>query len=439
MSATLGNTAAIEEKLEAYTGRKVSLVCTRRTPGSARLRVARDPLPETVEDLLEQRPRADLRRELHAARGRGGRVGADQCEGGKSRDASAHRRGCTRDFRFDTPFGKRDEAHRVARCRAASRRAVAEISSARRATRTTGPAARDLGHGHARRRREHSDPIGAVHQAQQVRRREGARRCRRAISSRSPGAPGGKRLRRARERDLSGAGVPDRSQGRRGQAPRPAERARRSSTKRAGRRPASSAGRRSTFEQLVRRQPEALVSGFRISHGMMVAVLQRSRAEVGKRGGYGALVQLVARTHETPNRRRRIVRDMAVLFRALRRAGIVHVANHEARVDPDLQRGFLAAPDALALFRRRDLRARPRRSRLPAPGDRRRRSRDREPERDPPTTAEGREDRADGAVEGGPRFLRGADREARSSLRCPLPRQTSSTRRSGYSPSTTHG
>jgi hypothetical protein len=31
---------------------------------------------------------------------------------------------------------------------------------------------------------------------------------------------------------------------------------------------------------------------------------------------------------------------MAVLFRALRRAGIVHVANHEARVDPDLQADF---------------------------------------------------------------------------------------------------
>jgi hypothetical protein len=95
-----------------------------------------------------------------------------------------------------------------------------------------------------------------------------------------------------------------------------------------------------TFEQLVRRQPEELISSFRVSHGMMVAVLQRSRAEVGRRGGYGALAQLIARSHEPAHRKRRLLRDAAVLFRALRRAGIVHVGNHEARVDPDLQADF---------------------------------------------------------------------------------------------------
>jgi hypothetical protein len=97
---------------------------------------------------------------------------------------------------------------------------------------------------------------------------------------------------------------------------------------------------RDTFEQLVKRQPEALTSSFRVSHGMMVAVLQRPRAETGRRGGYGALAQLVGRSHESMHRKRRLLRDMAVLFRALRRAGIVHVANHEGRVDPELQADF---------------------------------------------------------------------------------------------------
>ncbi|HEU4431496.1 MAG TPA: DUF3516 domain-containing protein, partial [Myxococcota bacterium] len=95
-----------------------------------------------------------------------------------------------------------------------------------------------------------------------------------------------------------------------------------------------------TFEQLVKRQPEELVPSFRVSHGMMVAVLQRARSETGRRGGYGALAALIGRSHASPARKRGLVRDAAVLFRALRRAGIVHVANHEARVDPDLQADF---------------------------------------------------------------------------------------------------
>jgi hypothetical protein len=97
---------------------------------------------------------------------------------------------------------------------------------------------------------------------------------------------------------------------------------------------------RDTFEQLVKRQPEALVPSFRVSHGMMVTVLQRPRAETGRRGGYGALVALIARSHESAHRKRKLAREAAVLFRALRRAGIARVANHEARVDPDLQADF---------------------------------------------------------------------------------------------------
>ena len=66
----------------------------------------------------------------------------------------------------------------------------------------------------------------------------------------------------------------------------------------------------------------------------------REPAVAGRRGGYGALGDLIARCHERPVRKRRLRREAAVLFRALRAAGIVHVAGHRASVDPDLQQDF---------------------------------------------------------------------------------------------------
>jgi hypothetical protein len=73
---------------------------------------------------------------------------------------------------------------------------------------------------------------------------------------------------------------------------------------------------------------------------MILALLQREPALTGRRGGYGALGALVARCHESPARKRRLLREAATLFRALRRAGIVRVAGHRALVDPDLQSDF---------------------------------------------------------------------------------------------------
>jgi len=109
---------------------------------------------------------------------------------------------------------------------------------------------------------------------------------------------------------------------------------------------------REQFEQLVAKPPETLVSSFAVTHGMMLALLQREPAlsaerrgpglahGLGRRGGYGALDQLIERCHESPTRKRRLRRDAAALFRSLRGAGIVRVAGHCAAVDPDLQRDF---------------------------------------------------------------------------------------------------
>ncbi len=97
---------------------------------------------------------------------------------------------------------------------------------------------------------------------------------------------------------------------------------------------------REQFEQLVAKPPETLVSSFAISHGMILALLQREPASVGRRGGYGSLAQLIERCHESPVRKRRLRREAAARFRSLRSAGIVQVSEHQARLDPDLQRDF---------------------------------------------------------------------------------------------------
>jgi hypothetical protein len=97
---------------------------------------------------------------------------------------------------------------------------------------------------------------------------------------------------------------------------------------------------REQFEQLVAKPPEMLASSFAVSHAMILALLQRDPELTGRRGGYGALAELIARSHENPTRKRRLRREAAVLFRALRGAGIVRVAGHRALVAEDLQRDF---------------------------------------------------------------------------------------------------
>ena len=98
-----------------------------------------------------------------------------------------------------------------------------------------------------------------------------------------------------------------------------------------------------TFEKLIERPPETLVSRFRVGHGMLLACLQSA---TGERGGYGALAELVASSHEDARRKRRLMREAALLFRSLRRAGIVEVhrspTTHrsEVRVSEALQRDF---------------------------------------------------------------------------------------------------
>ena len=95
---------------------------------------------------------------------------------------------------------------------------------------------------------------------------------------------------------------------------------------------------RDTFERLVARAPEPLESRFDVSHGMLLAVLQRPG------GGYRALIELVNLSHESELSKARLRRRAAALFRSLRRAGIVNVERGAGadgvRVSEGLQQDF---------------------------------------------------------------------------------------------------
>ncbi len=111
---------------------------------------------------------------------------------------------------------------------------------------------------------------------------------------------------------------------------------------------------RDAFQKLVSRPPEPLVSRFRLSHGMLVQVLQRNEA-AGSTSGYRGLIELIDLCHESERSRQRLRREAAVLFRSLRRAGILDVVVDPERgqrrvcVNADLQRDF-SLHHALSLY-----------------------------------------------------------------------------------------
>jgi superfamily II RNA helicase len=333
MSATLGNTAPIEERLEAFTGREVSHVWSEDRPVPLDFAYHETPLHETVEDLLDEK-----RAPIYV-------VNFTQREAVEVAAALTSARVATREMRqriaeltsrvrFDTPFGKemkRIVSHGIGLHHAGLlpkyRLLVEQLAQEGLLRVISGTDTLGVGV---------NIPIRTV-LFTKLSKYDGERV--RILSARDFKQIAGRAGRRGF--DTRGSVVC--------QAPEHLILAKRA--QKHGKREKSPPHKRrpppgfvswtkDTFDQLVKRQPEALSSVFRVSHGMMISVLQRTRAETGKRGGYGALVQLLARSHESASRKRRLARDAAVLFRALRRAGIVHVANHEARVDPDLQADF---------------------------------------------------------------------------------------------------
>jgi superfamily II RNA helicase len=101
---------------------------------------------------------------------------------------------------------------------------------------------------------------------------------------------------------------------------------------------------RGTFERLISGTPEPLESRFAVTHGLLLNLLQSRVAERG--GGYRRLVKLIGLSHSSERNKRENRRRAAACFRSLRRARIIDIVPDEAvrgrlvEVSQELQRDF---------------------------------------------------------------------------------------------------
>lgn len=101
---------------------------------------------------------------------------------------------------------------------------------------------------------------------------------------------------------------------------------------------------RGVFERLVASAPEPLTSQFRVTHGMLVNVLQRDG------GGCLAMGRLIRDCHEPPKQKKVLARQAREMFRSLVEAGIVEVDDRGRPViREDLQYDF-SLNQALSLY-----------------------------------------------------------------------------------------
>ncbi len=110
-----------------------------------------------------------------------------------------------------------------------------------------------------------------------------------------------------------------------------------------------------TFQRLQTSRCEALTPVFRVDHGMIVHLLQRTQDRPVRGGGYRALKELIEDVHGTPGFHTKLRRDAAELFRSLRRLGIAGLApvgpgrGQTIEVDENLQVDF-SLHHALSLY-----------------------------------------------------------------------------------------
>jgi superfamily II RNA helicase len=89
---------------------------------------------------------------------------------------------------------------------------------------------------------------------------------------------------------------------------------------------------RETFDRLIERPPETLRSRFRVTHGMVLQLLQRD-AEIDDpaRRNFASLRELLAAGHDEEGAKRRHLAHAAVLVRSLARAGVLELERDTAR------------------------------------------------------------------------------------------------------------
>jgi superfamily II RNA helicase len=339
MSATLGNTAPIEERLARYSGRGVAHVHSDLRPVPLDFEYRETPLHETLDALVQgglapvyvvnftQRECTELAQAATSA------AFAD-------RDARARIAESVGDFRFDTPFGKdlrRLLAHGIGVHHAGLlpkyRLLVERLAQQGRlavvfGTDTLGVGVnipiRTVVFNKLSKWNGEKTALLTVREFRQIAGRAG----RKGFDVR------GLVVAQAPEHVIENRRIEARAAAagrKRAQKQRPP--------------PGFVGWNEATFRELSTRQPEALRSRFELRHGMLVSVLRRESSETGGAPAYRELVELVNRSHETDAVKARLRRHAARLFRALRRAGILEVVEAtfgppEVRVSESLQTDF---------------------------------------------------------------------------------------------------
>lgn len=343
MSATLGNTAPIAERLRAFSGREVALVYSDERPVPLDFTYRETPLVETVQDLLDagkapiyivnftQRDAAELAQGLTSLKlhSKADRSRILEAIGG---------------FRFDTPYGR--ECRRLlsfgvgvhhAGLLPKYRLLVEQLAQQGLLKVISG-----------------TDTLGV-----------GVNIPIRTVLFTKLSKYDGTKVSLLKVRDFKQ--IAGRA-GRKGfddegsvvcQAPEhiiESRRAARKSSKKAGKK----GGRRGkgpppgfvtwdakTFERLIARPPETLKSRFRITHGMVLNLLQYdAEMDDPSRDNFDSLRKLIASSHEPEGGKPRLIQEAALLIRSLYRSGVVTTRQDKATgyrwvvVDEELQWDF---------------------------------------------------------------------------------------------------
>ncbi len=82
---------------------------------------------------------------------------------------------------------------------------------------------------------------------------------------------------------------------------------------------------RDTFDKLIASPPETLAAVFDVNHGMLMHVLQRPDADGDRGEGWRAVAELIALSHESPASKAHLRRRAAQLLRSLRQADVVEI------------------------------------------------------------------------------------------------------------------
>ena len=343
MSATLGNTAPIEEDLARRSGREVVRVASEQRPVPLEFEYRETPLHETVQELIDssrvpvyvvnftQRECAELGQSLTSMQL-------------TSRDERERLREAIGDFRFDTPYGK--EVRRLlgfgigihhAGLLPKYRLLVEQLAQQGLLKAIAG-----------------TDTLGV-----------GVNIPIRTVLFNKLAKYDGKKVALLSVRDFKQ--IAGRS-GRKGfddrgwvvaQAPEHVIEVRRAEgKKRRAKAPPKGEVQwnEDAFERLIRQPPEPLRSSFKLTHGMVLDLVQRdAELDNPSSDNFWSLRELIRRCHEDEAGKRRLLRHAALLVRSLHRTGVLKMRRDTRSgylwvvVDEELQREF-SLHQALSLY-----------------------------------------------------------------------------------------